>query len=120
MPALTAAPDIELPDGTFMRGPLLGSQEPRFRTVPPRHRVKDIDCRACQLGSTYTVGCGDYQAVRLLDWAPNFGYDLDSWQAEWLTDAVGTRPDGRWAAFECLCICCRQNGKLTRILRSAS
>lgn len=109
--SLLAVEEVELPDGSFMRGPLLGSQQPRFKTVPPRHRVKDNDCRACQAGTDYTVGCGDYQAVRLLDWAPHFGYDLDPWQEEWLTDATGTRPDGRWAAFECLCICCRQNGK---------
>ena len=40
MPLLATVPDIELPDGSFIPGPLLGSQEPRFRTVPPRHRLK--------------------------------------------------------------------------------
>jgi hypothetical protein len=108
---LAAAPDIELPDGTFMHGPLLGSQEPRFRTVPARHREKDPDCRACRLGTDYACGCGDYKSSELLPWAERFGYDLDPWQADWLADACGTQPDGRWAAFECLCICCRQNGK---------
>ena len=108
---MTVAPDIELPDGTFMHGPLLGSQEPRLMTVPARHRVKDDDCRACRLGTDYSCGCGDYKSSELMPWAARFGYDLDPWQVNWLEDAVGTRPDGRWAAFECLCICCRQNGK---------
>ena len=94
-----------------MRGPLLGSQQPRFRTVPARHRAKDPDCRVCDAGTVYDCGCGDYKARNLLDWAPRFGYDLDPWQSDWLTDATGVTPDGRWAAFECLCICCRQNGK---------
>ena len=102
MSLLAAEPDIELPDGTFMHGPLLGSQQPRFRTVPPRHRAKDPDCRACQLGTDYACGCGDYQSAELLPWAGRFGYDLDPWQSDWLADATGTQPDGRWAAFECL------------------
>ncbi len=110
MPVLAPA-EIELPDGTFMRGPLLGSQQPRFRTVPDRHREKDPDCAVCQRGTDYPCGCGDYKSRELLAWAPGFGYDLDPWQDDWLTDACGTSPDGRWAAFECLCICCRQNGK---------
>jgi hypothetical protein len=104
-------PGIELPDGTFIPGPLLGSQEPRLRTVPARHREKDPRCRSCQRGTDYSCGCGDYKSSELLPWAARFGYDLDPWQSEWLIDAVGTSPDGRWAAFECLCICCRQNGK---------
>jgi len=111
MPLLATVPDIELPDGSFIPGPLLGSQEPRFRTVPPRHRDKHPDCRICQAGTDYACGCGDYKSSELLPWAARFGYDLDPWQQDWLADACGTRPDGRWAAFECLCICCRQNGK---------
>lgn len=94
-----------------MRGPLLGSQQPRFSCVPPRHREKDPYCRTCQLGTDYACGCGDYQSSELLAWAPQFGYGLDPWQSQWVRDACGTKPDGRWAAFECLCICCRQNGK---------
>jgi hypothetical protein len=105
-----AAGLIELPDGTFMHGPLLGSQQPRFRTVPARHRVKNPECPACTRGTDYASGCGDYKSAQLLAWAPNFGYGLDPWQVQWLTDATGVSPDGRWAAFECLCICCRQNG----------
>jgi hypothetical protein len=110
MSLLTAAPDIELPDGTFMHGPLLGSQRPRFWTAPPRHRKKDPDCPACQRGTEYSCGCGDYQSQRLLDWSSEF-YDLDEWQNWWLSEACGTRPDGRWAAFETMLICTRQNGK---------
>ncbi len=110
MPVL-AEPDIELPDGTFMHGPLMGSQEPRYKTVPARHRSKDPDCRACRLGTEYACGCGDYKSSELLPWAARFGYDLDPWQVDWLADTCGTQPGGRWAAFECLCICCRQNGK---------
>jgi len=110
MTALAAAEVIDLPDGTFMRGPLYGSQEPRLRTVPPRHRDKDPDCPACQAGTGYACGCGDYKSAELLPWAARFGYDLDPWQSEWLADATGVTPDGRWAAFECLLLCCRQNG----------
>jgi hypothetical protein len=123
MSLLATAPsgEIELPDGTFMRGPLLGSQEPRFRTVPDRHVAKDPGCPACQRGRDYACGCGDYKSSQLLAWAPNFGYDLDPWQSQWLSDATGVTPDGRWAAFECLCICCRQNGLAkTRISKCAS
>ena len=111
MPVLTAAAGIELPDGTWIDGPLLGSRLPRFHTAPDRHRVKDPDCRACQLGTDYACGCGDYKSADLLPWAERFGYGLDLWQQDWLIDATGVQPDGRWAAFECLCICCRQNGK---------
>ncbi len=103
-------PDIILPDGSVMTQ-LYGSQEPRFRTAPPRHQQKDPSCPACQNHPDYECGCGDYQSVDLLEWASEYGYDLDLWQRNWLTDCCGTRPDGRWAAGECLCIACRQNGK---------
>ncbi len=107
---IAAVPDVFLPDGTVLHDPLLGSQTPRFWTAPPRHRVKDPDCRSCAKKG-YSSGCGNYAAEELLDWAPNYGYDLDDWQDWWLTEACGTRPDGRWAAFEVAGICSRQNGK---------
>ena len=102
---------IPLPDGTLLTGPLYGDQQPRFWTAPPRHRVKQDGCRACASGTEYVCGCGDFQSTDLLDWAGQFGYDLDDWQSWWLTEATGTKPDGRWAAFECALICSRQNGK---------
>jgi len=111
MSVLAAAEDILLPDGTWIPGPLLGEQSPRFWTAPPRHRAKHPDCRPCQAALDYDCGCGDYQSRDLLGWAAGFGYDLDPWQDWWLTEACGTRPDGRWAAFETMCICTRQNGK---------
>src|SRR6266487_4265071 len=95
--------------------PLLGSQEPRFWTAPPRHRKKDPECDTCvrNWSPLYRhVGCGDYAAIELLqEWAPNYGYELDPWQAWWLTEACGVKPDGRWAAFEVAGIVSRQNGK---------
>lgn len=102
---------IPLPDGTLLPGPLYGDQKPRFWTAPPRHRLKQDGCRACASGAEYTCGCGDFQSTDLLDWSGQFGYDLDDWQSWWLTEATGTKPDGRWAAFECALICSRQNGK---------
>ncbi len=112
---IVAVPDVILPDGTVLhqdqlRELLLGSQAPRFWTAPPRHRVKDPQCKKCRAPG-YLGGCGNHAAEELLDWAPNYGYDLDDWQKWWLTENTGTRPDGRWAAFESALICSRQNGK---------
>jgi hypothetical protein len=89
---------------------LTGAQRPRFWCAPPRHRDKDPDCRACA-NPAYACGCGDYQSADLLDWCTGFGYQLDDWQRWWLTEQCGTKPDGRWAAFEGMLICSRQNGK---------
>ncbi|HXJ25601.1 MAG TPA: hypothetical protein VNH17_07870, partial [Streptosporangiaceae bacterium] len=111
MSLLAAPAPVALPDGTFIPGPLMGDQQPRFWTAPPRHRVKDPDCRTCQLGTAYACGCGDYQSAVMLDWAAGHGYDLDPWQSWWLTEATGVKPDGHWAAFETLLICTRQNWK---------
>lgn len=88
----------------------LGRQQPRFWTAPPRHRVKTAGCQACA-SPGYGSGCGDYQSADLLEWAPGFGYDLDDWQGWSLTEICGTKPDGRWTAFECMLIAPRQNGK---------
>lgn len=109
---LAVQPLVYLPDGTQHRGPLLGSQMPRFWTAPPRHRAKDPECPACNSRSGYKgIGCGDYASHELLQWAPSIGYQLDEWQQWWLTEACGIKPDGRWAAFEVAGICSRQNGK---------
>jgi hypothetical protein len=109
-PPLVAVPDILLPDGTVHPGPLTGAQAPRFWTAPPRHREKDPDCRKCR-DRSYRGGCGNYAAEELLDWCPHYGYELDPWQEWWLTEECGTKPDGRWTAFEAVGICSRQNGK---------
>jgi hypothetical protein len=111
MTALAVVPDVWLPDGTIIPGPLYGSQTPRFWTAPPRHREKDPDCYTCRSGAEYPCGCGDFQSADLLEWSAGFGYALDPWQRWWLTEACGTKPDGRWAAFECALIVSRQNGK---------
>ena len=111
--ALSAVSNIFLPDGTVIPGPLLGSQEPRFWTAPARHRDIDPECPSCDRGSKrgYGSGCGNHASEELLAWCPEFGYLLDPWQKWWLTEACGTKPDGRWAAFEGCSICNRQNGK---------
>lgn len=115
MTTLDVSPDlVALPDGTFARGPLTGSQQPRFWTAPSRHRSKDPGCRMCDDSDrdySASTGCGNYQSYDLLDWCPDIGYDLDEWQRWWLTEACGTKPDGRWSAFECALIVSRQNGK---------
>ena len=108
---LAVQPLVYLPDGSVHEGELLGSQLPRFWTSPQRHVREHPDCRACAHGYA-GLGCGDYASHELVDeWAPSFGYALDDWQRWWLTEACGTRPDGRWAAFEVANICSRQNGK---------
>lgn len=89
---------------------LEGAQEPRFWTAPPRHRVKDGNCKACD-NPDYPTGCGDYQSADMLEWAGAYDYDLDPWQGWWLTELAGTNPDGRWSAFEGMLIVSRQNGK---------
>jgi len=118
MPAigLQVVPDFILPGGISVAGQqavlrgLTGTQQPRFWTAPPRHRDKDPACPACR-NDDYSCGCGDYQSAELLDWAANFGYDLDEWQEWWLAEATGTNPDGKWAAFENYLVVSRQNGK---------
>jgi phage terminase large subunit-like protein len=98
----------------YQFGDVLGSQEPRFWTAPPRHREKDPACPACQdPDAAFPVGCGNQQAAELLEWAPEFGYELDEWQDWWLTEICGTTPEGKWAAREGMLIVSRQNGKNT-------
>lgn len=117
MPLATVS-DIWLPDGTVLRGSaaagFTGCQTPRFWTAPPRHREKEPDCLACQ-NTGYRSGCGNYQSTDLLEWAASFDYDLDEWQRWWLTEACGTKPDGRWTAFEAVSIAPRQNGKNAKL-----
>jgi len=124
MSALTAIPDVWLPDGSVLRGAdalavthpdltdVLGGHQPRFWTAPPRHRGKADGCRACS-DPAYATGCGDYTSADMLGWARNFGYDLDSWQDWWLGELCGTKPDGRWSSFENYLVLSRQNGKNT-------
>lgn len=50
-------------------------------------------------------------AVETIELCASVGLVLDDWQALILTDQLGERPDGRWAAFECGCVVPRQNGK---------
>jgi hypothetical protein len=110
-----AVPDVFLPDGTVLHAgeQPVGAQRPRFWTAPPRHRKKDPNCSSCRKRG-YAGGCGNHAAEELLDqWAPNYGYELDEWQDWSLSEMVGIKPDGRWAAFENALIISRQNGKNT-------
>lgn len=68
----------------------VGAQRPRLLSVPPRRS---------------TAG---QEAV---DLAASAGLVLDDWQRFVLLEALGERPDGRWAAFEVALICPRQSGK---------
>lgn len=69
---------------------LVGAQEPVFRVVPDY------------------VSTAGHEAALLADRA---GLVLDPWQRLVLRDALGERPDGRWAAFEVGLMVARQNGK---------
>lgn len=100
---------------------------PRFSTVPPRHIHPVARCRMCDrslwkrspeeeasLDYAPEVGCGDYQAQDVLEWAQDAaGYDPDPWQRWVLTNSLGTAPDGTWAASDVGLIVPRQNGKGT-------
>jgi hypothetical protein len=111
MSQLVVVPDVWMPDGTVLRGDdILGHQAPRFWTAPPRHRHKDPACAACG-NDDYASGCGNHQSEDLLEWAVEYGYDLDEWQSWYLTELCGTAPDGTWASFENYLVVSRQNGK---------
>jgi hypothetical protein len=103
---------IELPDGTFMDGPLLGVQEPRFFVEPDRHREVTEGCIMCAL-EDHETGCGEYQSIEALQWAQGFGYDLDPWQRWSIENILSVLPNGKWAAPDALIIVSRQNGKGT-------
>jgi hypothetical protein len=79
------SPRSELPD-------LLGAQRPRICCVPD-----------------YAASAGA-EAVELARVA---GLGLDPWEEFVLANALGERPDGRWAAFEVGVVVSRQNGKGT-------
>jgi hypothetical protein len=79
------SPRSELPD-------LLGAQRPRICCVPD-----------------YASSAGA-EAVELARVA---GLGLDPWEEFVLANALGERPDGRWAAFEVGVVVSRQNGKGT-------
>jgi hypothetical protein len=72
------------------RPALIGSQEPRFLSVPP-----------------YGSSAGSEAA----DLAAQAGLVLDPWQRLVLEHALGETPDGRWSAFEVGVLVSRQNGK---------
>lgn len=69
---------------------LLGAQRPRIHSVPK-----------------YSSSAGQ----EAIDLARSAGLYLDPWQQLVLTDALGERPDGKYAAFEVGLIVPRQNGK---------
>lgn len=90
---------------------LIGAQRPALWTAPLRHREKQDDCRACERPG-YRGGCGNQQAEEVLDWAANY-WDLDDWQHWYMTEALGVKPNRRWAAVDTCGIIPRQNGKGT-------
>jgi hypothetical protein len=106
---------IELPDGTFMEGPLLGAQMPRLYNVPKRHEKHEPGCVMCILEreELHAHGCGDHFGEEVLEWAEMFGYDLDPWQKWTLRHIFGRHPNGLWAAPDVLMVVARQNGKGT-------
>ena len=69
---------------------LRGEQLPRISSFPP------------------SVGTAGQEAVELARMA---GLVLDPWQEFVLANALGERPDGKWAAFEVGVVVSRQNGK---------
>jgi len=68
----------------------VGDQRPRLRSVPP-----------------YISSAGP----EVIDLAERAGLALDDWQRWILTNALGERDDGKWAAWEVALIISRQNGK---------
>jgi hypothetical protein len=102
---------ILLPDGSYIDGPLYGSQMPRIWTAPPRHVEIEGTCPACRDAEYPDTGCGNYLSQDLLEWAPTIGYELDPWQQWSLTESLGTKPNGKWSAKEVALIVSRQNGK---------
>ena len=106
---------VELPDGTWMEGPLLGQQMPRLYNIPPRHEQPSEGCVMCQLEGEqgHSYGCGDGLGEDALKWAEGFGYELDPWQKWCIRHIFGRRPDGMWACPDVVLIVSRQNGKGT-------
>ncbi len=104
---------VELPDGTFMEGPLLGQQTPRLYSIPPRHEQQEPGCAMCAIEAeeAHDWGCGDGVAQEVLEWAEGFGYVLDPWQKWCLRHMLGKQPDGMWASPDVVLIVSRQSGK---------
>ena len=77
----------------------VGSQLPTFSSVPP-----------------YVSSRGP----EVIEFAEGLGLELDPWQRDLLTGALGLRDDGRWSAPDVGLLLARQNGKsevaLVRIL----
>jgi len=71
--------------------PILGHQRPRIASVP--HFMSSA------------------AAEDAIDLCGKAGLALDDWQAWSLRQAMGTRADGKWAAFEVGLLVSRQNGK---------
>ena len=96
-----------------MEGPLLGQQMPRLYSVPERHEQPEDGCYMCDLEGEegHAWGCGDGVAEEALDWAEQFGYELDPWQKWYLRHLFGRKPDGRWSSRNAVLIVSRQNGK---------
>lgn len=69
---------------------MYGWQQPPIETVPP------------------AVSTAGQEAI---DLAARAGLHLDPWQQYVLRRAMGEKPDGSWAAFECVVNVPRQNGK---------
>jgi len=72
-------------------GEVYGAQRPRLSAVPAAH--------------SHALGEDS------VEFAAKAGLVLDDWQSWSLTQAMGTRRDGHWAAFEVCWIIPRQNGK---------
>jgi hypothetical protein len=73
-----------------VEAPLLGNQVPTIKHVPD-----------------YVTSAGP----EVCDLADRAGLVLDPWQRLVLTESLGERADGKWAAFESAVIVARQNGK---------
>lgn len=70
---------------------VLGAQRPRVLSVPARSSTERGD--------------------RAVELARRVGLELDPWQAFAVREALATREDGRWSAFEVGLVVPRQNGK---------
>lgn len=71
--------------------PLIGCQRPRLWSIPVHHSTE--------------------AGKEAVDFAGSIGFGLDDWQSWLLTEAMGTKKNGTWSAFEVAEIISRQNGK---------
>ena len=70
---------------------LFGEQRPRISSIPPCH--------------------SDKTGAECIEFCASVGFEFDPWQAWLLKKALGTRPNGTWAAKEVAEVLSRQNGK---------